>query len=125
MLSYDENRRPQAVAHMLNDPVAFGLHGLTVGHHRRAPRCTSGLPSLIGPELTCRVQSGCCSGTGDLGRGLAVAEGINGSTLGARLGRALCAVALCASTVREVSRSRAYLRQTSSLMHERLVTLAS
>jgi hypothetical protein len=55
----------------------------------------------------------------------AMAESVRDSTLDARSGCALCAVAPCARAVCEVSGRCTHLQQTSIQRHERLIIVAS
>ena len=65
-LPTDGTRRPQAVEHMLNDPVGFGHHELAAGRCWRGTTGRGGRPSLIGLLPPCPAQPGCCLSTDDL-----------------------------------------------------------
>lgn len=69
MLTFDETRRPQAVNHVLYDPVGLGLHGLAAGRLSRAATGGEGRPSRRGSQLPCPAQPEYCRDADGLGYG--------------------------------------------------------
>ena len=70
MLTVDGACRTQAVNHVLNDPVGFGQHGLTVGRlGRSCCRTRRPLEPEIFSLLPYSAEPTCCLGTNGLGCG--------------------------------------------------------
>eukprot|EP00966_Prymnesium_polylepis_P164652 3806366-Prymnesium_polylepis.3 len=76
------------------------------------------------PQVRC-ARAQCITGAAVISTASAVAESVTDSTFNERVWLAQSAVTPCARAVHEVSGRCAHLRQTSSLMHERLVMVAS